>query len=205
MNTIDFKKIKIIFLDNHNDLSQFSCKIPDLNDFLKDDANKQKDVMLNITYLALYDEKIIAYFTLSTDNIKLSNLHGDYKEKFKDKGVYYNVFSAIKIGRFGVDERFENKGFGKFLFQSIIQHALKASKHIGFRFITIDSYVSAYEFYKKMRCKDALKEEKIENKLNEFKRLISKNKYDEAYKITIFLFFDLYEYHLDSLQKDQNL
>ena len=198
MSKIDFKKIKIKLYDNSYDFSQFSCKIPDLNDFLKKDANKQKNAMLNVTYLAMYDEKIIGYFTLSTDNIKISNLQGDYEKKFKDKDVYYKVFPAVKIGRFGIDKRFENKGIGKFLFYRILKTIISISKLIGFRFITINSYVSAYGFYKKMQCKDTIKQEKIENKLKKFKRLISQNNYNEAFKITIFVFFDLHEFYHQS-------
>ena len=160
MSEIDFKKIKIKLYDNNYDYSQFSCKIPDLNDFLKEDANKQKEAMLNVTYLALYDEKIIGYFTLSTDNIKISNLQGDYEKKFKDKDVYYKVFPAIKIGRFGVDKRYENKGVGKFLFRVILQHVFKVSKQIGFRFITIDHMYLHMIFTKKCDVKMHLKKKK---------------------------------------------
>jgi GNAT superfamily N-acetyltransferase len=202
MTEFNLKDIEIVRCNETHDMTQFCCKIPDLNDFLKDDANKQKEAMLNVTYLALYDKKVIAYFTLSTDNIKISNLQENYGKKFKGKNVYYKIFPAIKIGRFGVDENYENKGVGKFLFQWIIHYSLKISKKIGFRFITIDSYGSAYEFYKKMRCRDALKDEKIKNKLEEFKRHISQNDYDEAYKITILLFFDLYEFNTNLLLKD---
>ena len=205
MSEIELKKVKIIPSDKKHDLRQFSCEIQDLNDFLIEESTKQKEVMLNATYLALYEDKIIGYFTLSTDTIKISNLKGDYEKKFKDKDVNYKVFPAMKIGRFGVDKKFENKGIGRFLFQSIVLFALKVSIQIGFRFITIESYVTAYEFYKKMFCKDALEKEKIKNKLKEFNNLITKNKQDKAFKITILVFFDLYEVYPDSLQKDRNL
>ena len=202
MNKIDFKKIKIIPLDNNHDLKNFSCKISDLNDFLKEDAYRQSKAMLNVTYLTLYDDEVLGYFTLSTDNIKISSLTEYYKEKFKDKDVYYKVFPAVKVGRLGVDKKFEKKCLGRFLFLQIIHHAIKVSKQIGFRFITIDSYVSAYDFYKKMECQDGIEREKIENKVNEFKRLISQNKLEKAHKITIFLFFDLYDFHLNILLKN---
>jgi len=201
MSEIDLKKVKIIPSDKKHDLRQFSCKIQDLNDFLIEESYKQKEVMLNVTYLALYDEKIIGYFTLSSDSIKISNLLGDYKKKFKDKDVYYKVFPAIKIGRFGIDKKFENKGLGKFLFHRIVENVFLMSKQIGIRFITIDSYVSAYGFYKKMRCKDAIKQEKVKNKLKKFKRLVFQKKYKESENITIFVFFDLYEFYHQTSKK----
>ena len=89
------------------------------------------------------------------------------------------------------------------MFKSIeIYLADVVSKQIGFRFITIDSYISAYKFYKKMRCKDAMKKEKVKNKLNEFKKLISLNKNKRAHEITIPLYRDLHENPYKDWQKD---
>ena len=43
------------------------------------------------------------------------------------------------------------------------------------------------------------------NCFQEFNKLISKNKHDKSFKITILGFFDLNEVYPDSLQKDRNL
>ena len=144
--------------------------------------------MLSVTYLAIYHEEVIGYFTLSTDNIKLSNLEENYKDKFEDKDIYYKVFPAVKLGRFAIDKKCQNKGVGRFLFERILYISVMASKQIGFRFISIDAYGDAYNFYKKMKCKDTLKKKKLENKLNEFEKANLQNKYN----ITIRLSLDLY-------------
>ena len=91
-----YEEIEIIIHAGVRDLTKFDCGNEDLNEFLRDDSLKQQNAMLNITYLVIYREEIIGYFTLSTDNIKLSNLKKEYKEKFNNKDVYYKVFPAAK-------------------------------------------------------------------------------------------------------------
>jgi len=200
--TVNYKKITIELHEGSKDLSSFNCGHKDLNEFLKEDSIKQKEWMLNSTYLAIYNEEIVGFFTLSTDKQRIKNLSHEYKEKFKNK-VNYKEFPALKIGRLGVSLRYKNKGIGKHLFKWIINKSIKLSKEMGFRFITIDTYIPSYNFYKKLYCIDSFNDEKLEKEFNKFKKA-QQNDPPTAYKMTIPLFFDLYKFKNHFQQMDHD-
>ncbi|MCL2157624.1 MAG: GNAT family N-acetyltransferase, partial [Methanobrevibacter sp.] len=154
MKGINFKKIIIELHDGSKELSKFDCGHDGLNEFLKIDSIKQNECMFNSTYLAIYNNETIGFFTLLTDRIKIKDLEEQYQEKFKNK-VSYNFFPAIKIGRLGVSSLYRKKGVGSYLLQMIFFYGVELSKKVGFRFVTIDVYISAYDFYKKNFCKDS--------------------------------------------------
>lgn len=52
-------------LSPKHDLSKFSCGVEDLDEFLKKDALKQQEQNLNVTYLAIFEEKILGYVSIS--------------------------------------------------------------------------------------------------------------------------------------------
>ncbi|MCL2115738.1 MAG: GNAT family N-acetyltransferase [Methanobrevibacter sp.] len=179
-------------------MTSFDCEHDDLNEFLKEDSIKQKEWMLNSTYLASYNDEIIGFFTLSTDKIKIKDLEDQYKEKFKNK-VNYKEFPALKIGRLGVSSSYKSKGIGTYLFKWIISKSINLSKEIGFRFITVDTYVSSYKFYKKNYCKDSFSNDKLKKEFKKFETAQKRNP-QAAYKMTVPMFMDLYKFKNHLLQ-----
>lgn len=192
MTVMNYKKIIIELHDGSRDLTKFDCDHADLNEFLKKDSIKQKEWMLNTTYLAIYNEEIIRFFTLATDKQKIKSLGEEYKEKFKNK-VNYKEFPAIKIGRLGVTSSYREKRIGTYLLRWIFIYSIKLSKEIGFRFVTMDVYISAYKFYKKNYCKDSFNNEKLKREFEKFEKT---QIYDpqSANNMTVPMFMDLYKF-----------
>lgn len=154
-------------LSNNDDLDNFYSISQDLNDFLKNDALKQQECMLNLTHLVKCDEEIIGFFSLLTDTLKLKNLRDkNVKFKIKEQIPIKNI-PAIKLGRFAIDKKYTNKGIGTDVFGNILYNIkLISQNYIGFRFVTIDAYARAYHFYNNYGAfnfkKDDKKIEKIE-------------------------------------------
>jgi len=208
MNTINFSKIKIKLYNGKICLNNFSCDDEDLDEFLKEDSIKQKNFMLNSTYIATYEKEVIGFFTISTDNIPLKNLGKDYKKLFKEKNIKYEKLPALKIGRFGVRNDFQSKGVGKHLLESILYKSINIwSKNTGFRFITIDGYPKRHivNFYEKIECELILSQEEKEKRLKKYEKAIERKDYITANKITIPLFMDLYKFKITNQQKDHDL
>ena len=149
MSHVNFDKIEIVLYWCNQDVNQFDCGHEDINEFLQEDAFEQNKFMLNSTYLAYFDEKIIGFFTIFTDAIKIKELGEKYSEKFKNKNMVYDVYPAIKIGRLGVHKNYKKKGIGTYLLQWVFNLCIGISKDVGLRFITINAYMLVYEFYKK--------------------------------------------------------
>ncbi len=189
---IEYIKNNYIFetLTYAHDLSKFECESDDLNDFLKNDALKQQNEKLNLTKLITCDGEIIGFVSLLTDSMKLK-LMKDEIEKEKIKGKLNisenNTIPAIKIGRFAIDKKYTGKGLGTYFLRSILANILKISENnVGLRFVSVDGYASAFNFYvSNNKFKTLKSDEKILKKINTIK------KHDPTR--TFYLYLDLKE------------
>ena len=139
-------------LTEEHDLSDFDCDDEDPNNFLKEDALPQQNENLNVTKLVMCKGKIIGYTSLLTDALILKNINDEsLKLKIKGKlGVKSKNKNApaVKIGRLAIDKRYAGKGLGSHILDNILANLKKISKnHIGFRFIIVEGYAKALNFY----------------------------------------------------------
>lgn len=131
--------------EEHNTID-FDCGDKDLNEFIKKDALKQKKEGWNTTYVAteIGCKKVIGFFALSQDSITISS---ETKRKF---GNEYTSIPAIKIGRFAVDKKYQNKGIGQYILKYAIGFIIQnICPLIGGIYITLDAYSNKSEWYKK--------------------------------------------------------
>ena len=141
-------------LSSKHDLSNFKCASDDLNDFIKNDALRQQEMNLNITQLAICDGEIIGFVSILTDTLKIKTIEDkSLKEEMKNELNIVgedNTLPAIKIGRFAIDEKYAQKGLGSFIFRNVLLSILHLSKtKVGLRFITVEAYAMAFNFYVK--------------------------------------------------------
>jgi len=146
INNYEFKKIT-----NKHDLSEFLCDSDDLNDFIKNDALNQQNDNLNITKLICCNNEIIGFFSLLADSIELKHVRDKKtKESIKNHLPKVKKMPAIKICRFAINKKYSNKGIGSHIMRNVIFNIKTiAEKDIGLRFVTIEAYAKAYEFYTK--------------------------------------------------------
>lgn len=154
-------------LTKNHDLSNFSCGVKDLDEFLKEDALDQQEKNLNVTYLAMRKNEIIGFISISADNIRCKDLNKHVKS------IYPN-YPAVKIGRFGVSEEYKGQGLGSDMLNTMQKIILKISEKLGISYITLDSYCTARKFYLKHSFKQKMKDyEKLKKrKLKENDTLI---------------------------------
>ncbi|MGL4670335.1 MAG: N-acetyltransferase, partial [Methanobacteriaceae archaeon] len=127
------------------DFSQFDCGFEDLNDFIQNDALIQQSAKLNVTYAVIYQNKILAYFSILADNILFKNL-GSEIEDLSEIG-HYKTYPAVKIGRLAIDKKYQKLGLGNDILKQIIMNINFYSEKLGIRFITVDAYAYAFKFY----------------------------------------------------------
>lgn len=135
-------------------IKPFKCKDSDLNGFLFDDAQKYLTELMAVTYLLedLPQSKTVAYFSLLNDKItfdpeqrsiwnKLSRRVSNPKRR--------KHYPAVKIGRLAISEEFAGQGLGRDIIR-LIKFMFTHGNRTGCRFITVDAYHNAVEFYQ--RC-----------------------------------------------------
>lgn len=132
--------LMIIKLEDH-DFSCFDCGDEDLNDFIRSDAKFQMDMLINVTYVCIYDDKPVGYVTLSNDTIKIN-------DDKKMLGSIYPDWPAVKIGRLAVQNEYKCRDIGS-LIMWVIGKAQILCKEVGIRFTSVDLYRDSQDFYKK--------------------------------------------------------
>jgi GNAT superfamily N-acetyltransferase len=157
MNITDFV---IARLDPEAGIATFDCGDTDLNDFLINDAAIYQKERLAVTHLlalrAGETTEIAGYFCLLTDKLVFDPSDGESRKFWrafnKTNKIHFHkhrkTYPAIKIGRLAVSTTFTGKGLGSLLIDHIIAMVI-AMNNIGCRFITVDAYKNAFDFYLK--------------------------------------------------------
>ena len=181
-------------LTKEHDLSNFECESDDLNDFIKNDALMQQEEKINITKLITCDGNVIGFVSLLTDTIPLKNIRDDsirfdlkpHLNTDIDKVPKNKPLPAIKIGRFAIDKKYTGGGLGTHILRNVINSIRNLSENdVGLRFIVVEGYASAYNFYVVHNHFSSLKKDDklIKDKLD---RIIKRNPNQ-----TFYLYFDL--------------
>lgn len=163
------KSFKIELLNQNHDLTNFDCGDLDLNDFIKNEALKEQNKKLNITYLITINNEIIGYFSLLTDKIEIKYIKNEEIKKniLSDLKNQYKTIPSVKIGRLAIDKKYAKQGIGTLILKNIIYSLDEISKkEIGFRLITVEGYVEAYHFYTTNNFVPLQNEEKFLTKIN---------------------------------------
>jgi GNAT superfamily N-acetyltransferase len=137
-------------LNKNYDLSSFTCKDADLNDFLKKDALNYHKHLISKTSLCFFGNELAGYITLTFDTIGAKKV--SVSDEFENKYSY----PAMKIARLAVNSRFERRGVGTFLLYAAIGKALSIGESVGCRFVLLDSKKDSIGFYKKYEFKEAI-------------------------------------------------
>jgi GNAT superfamily N-acetyltransferase len=139
---ITLEQLQLITADHskHNPTA-FDCGHEDLNDFIKNDCPGQIEKRLSVTKLALYDGAIVGYITLLADSI---TLHPDEQE-----GIAFKQVPALKIGRLGIEKKYQNQRIGTALMRYAVGVAIRMNDGLGVgcRFLTVDADPNAIKFY----------------------------------------------------------
>lgn len=156
--------MRLVRLTPDTELVGFDCGDDDLNSFLVEDAKNFLDKRIATSYLLVDGDKIVAYFCLLNDKISRQDVTNSQWKKIK--GAFpdrkqFGSYPAIKIGRFAVSSKYRGRNIGTDL-MNLLKDMLNGNpNYSAFRFLTVDAYISAINFYLKNNIKPL--SEKIQN------------------------------------------
>ena len=149
---LDLAGINFFRLTPEVQFKDFNCGDPDLNDFLLNNSKHFSKQLLAVTYVLESDLDVIAFFSISNDRISLQDIKNPIQwEQFQStfpEGKNLRSYSAVKIGRLAVSNKFKGKGYGKIIIDYLIDSFISNNK-TGCRFITVDAYRESLLFYEK--------------------------------------------------------
>jgi hypothetical protein len=134
----------------------FECIDADLTEFFREDCLNYLSERLAVTYVLEFQGEAIAMFSLSNDRLDIHDFEDNHKLLKKAAGAIPHAkrglrsFPAVKIGRLAVKKGLERGGHR--IGSSVvvfIQAFLMLKNKTGCRFLTVDSYPGAVEFYRK--------------------------------------------------------
>ena len=143
--------LTLIRLDPDSERKAFDCGDDDLNDFFFNDSKNHARQLLTVTYALESINETVAYFCVLNDSIrKTDTTKSRIKRIFRQipHPKRYESHPAVKIGRFAVSSNYHRQGMGTSLMDYIKGLFIKKNK-TGCRFITVDAYRAAIDFYKK--------------------------------------------------------
>lgn len=147
-------------LEPEEKVKSFDCGDTDLNDFILNESNHYRKALLAVTYVfeSADDEghnNIAAYFSLANDRVSMSDFPDKTAFNRFRKHRFVNEkrlksYPAAKICRLAVSQNLKGQHIGEFLIRAIKSYFLADNK-TGCRFLTVDVYSAATEFYLKQK------------------------------------------------------
>lgn len=129
----------------------FDCQDADLNEFFLKDSVYYASQLLAVTYALEEDHETVAFLSVLNDRIHREDVtKAAFKQVRKTipNKKHLNSYPAVKVGRFGVSVQYQGQGIGTELMDFIKGFFIYRNK-TGCRFITVDAYPHAIEFYRK--------------------------------------------------------
>jgi GNAT superfamily N-acetyltransferase len=138
--------INIRLLSKTDDRSYFNSGNIELDRFFQRFAGQnQFRHYIGSTYIALSENIIAGYATISPNQITAQILHDNIKKHLPEYPL-----PILRIARLAVHKTFQGHGIGKLLLKSMLEIALKLRDTVGCIGVVIDSKPEAITFYEKL-------------------------------------------------------
>lgn len=121
-------------LAKHHDRTAFSCGIPELDRYLKEQASQDVKRRTASVFVAVFDNRVIGFYTLSATAISRESLPTDIVRKLPKYPI-----PAVLLGRLAADVSFQGKQIGKTLMVNAMKRALLASSTVGMYALVVDA------------------------------------------------------------------
>jgi GNAT superfamily N-acetyltransferase len=136
-------------LHSKHNRKTFSCGKPSLDNYFLRQASQDTKRKLSVCFVHVDEGTglISAFYTLSSNSISKEYIPSEFASKLPKS---YASIPAILIGRFAIDNRFQNRGLGKLLLIDALKRSYDISLKIGIFAVVVDPIDEvAINFYKK--------------------------------------------------------
>lgn len=144
-------ELRLELLTADHRVSDFTCGNPTLDHWLVTHALASQRADIARTYLALKDDDVVGYLSLTTGSVR-----PDEAPKRYARGMPRHPIPTILIARLAVDQRHQGRRFGSRLLGEALHRAVAASDAVAARLVVVDSIdEAAAAFYRRWGFIDA--------------------------------------------------
>ena len=127
------------------DLSQFRCGEPELDDWLKRRALHNEESGASRSYVVCIGRQVVGYYALSAGAAAHRDAPGRVRRNMP------NPIPVMVIGRLAIDLKFQGRGIGTALLKDAVLRTVQAAEIAGIRAILVHAISeSAKRFYQKL-------------------------------------------------------
>lgn len=127
---------------------RFTCGQPELDSFLNtQEVEEYERENLGRTTLVYYNGEFVAYYTISSDGLRLEYIRAKKvpKSHVKKGKELVETIPSLKIGRLAVGSDHQNMGIGRLLIRRIAAIALSGDSAV--RLVIVNSKPGSIDFY----------------------------------------------------------
>ena len=137
-------------LNSKHLISDFSCGITSLDDWLKRRALANQVSGATRTFVICVDNKVVGFYALASGGISIKSALGKFKRNMP------NPIPVVVLARLAIDNSFQGQGLGRALFRDAALRVVQASDTIGIRGIIVHAISEeAKRFYVALGCQES--------------------------------------------------
>ncbi len=118
-------------LNSKHLISDFSCGVTSLDDWLKRRALANQVSGATRTFVICVDKKVVGYYALASGGISIKSALGKFKRNMP------NPIPVVVLARLAIDSSVQDQGLGRALFRDAALRVVQASDTIGIRGIIV--------------------------------------------------------------------
>lgn len=129
-------------LASHHSITDFSCGITSLDDWLKRRALANQTSGATRTFVTCVDNRVVGYYALASGGISVQSALGKFRRNMP------NPIPVVILARLAIDSSYQGQGLGRALFRDAALRVIQAADTIGIRGIIVHAISEeAKDFY----------------------------------------------------------
>lgn len=140
MSTLNYRIEPLAAIHNRTD---FDCKEPELDEYLRRFARQHAKSNISRTYVAAADARILGYYSISMGAIQRDNLPPSRQARLPNFPL-----PVARLARLAVDHQFQGQQLGETLLMDALYRCYRLSEQIGMIGVVVDAkHERAKHFY----------------------------------------------------------
>jgi GNAT superfamily N-acetyltransferase len=129
-------------LASYHSVTDFSCGIISLDDWLKRRAFANQTSGATRTFVTCVENRVVGYYALASGAISVQSALGKFRRNMPDP------IAVVILARLAIDSSYQGQGLGRALFRNAALRVVQAADTIGIRGIIVHAISeSAKDFY----------------------------------------------------------